>query len=150
MQSPKTQGFTLVELLVGFSIIVLIVGFATIGFRNFATYQKFEQEVVAVKSALVEARVDARSAIGEEAHGIKFFTSSIVLFQGTTYSAVDPNNETVTFDTVTLIPTLTGGVDEIVFTQLTGLPSATGTIDVVGITFVSTTTLEVTAAGVIQ
>lgn len=150
MAQIRSAGFTLVEILVVMSIMVIILAIAMTGFRNFAIFQLYEQDVVTVKSALVDSRVQARSAVDEQVHGVKLLNTSIVLFTGNTYSALDPNNETIDLEVTTLTMDLTGGVDEIRFSQLTGIPSATGTINVVGVDLEATTTLEVTAAGVIQ
>ena len=74
----------------------------------------------------------------------------MVLFVGDTYNAVDPDNETITYELVTLDFALTGGADEVVFKKLTGLPSATGTVVVNGVNYTASTTIELTRSGVIQ
>lgn len=146
----KTAGFTIIELLVVISIFVIILTFLVIGFQNFSRFQQYNQAVSDVEFLLKQARVDARSAVADEAHGVKFQSNSITRFIGTTYSAVDPDNEVTTYPQVTITPNLTGGVDEIVFSRLTGLPSATGTILVEGVAFTSSTTITVTDSGVIE
>jgi hypothetical protein len=81
---------------------------------------------------------------------VKVLNGSIVVFPGTTYSALNSANKTTTFTNVTLTPAFVGGGTEINFANLTGLPSATGTIQIIGIGHTATTTIEITAAGGIQ
>lgn len=146
----RARGFSLVEVIVVFGILVLMVSTAIIGFQNYARYQSFDQAVAGVKATLADTKIRARSSEGGQGHGLKIFTSSIVVFPGTTYSAGNSSNETYTFDAATLTPTLTGGNDEIIFSNLTGLPSATGTILMTGVTYTATRTVEITGTGVIQ
>jgi len=148
--SLRTLGFTLMELLVVMAIILMISGFALIGFRNYANYQRYDQEIGSVKTAIMNARADARSAVSDKAHGVHFSTSSLTIFEGTTYSASSPTNEVVNFKFVTLSTNLRGGTSDVVFSRLTGAPSATGTITVTGTRYVGSSTIDVTAAGVIQ
>ncbi len=121
-----------------------------VGFQNFAKFQRYEQSVAEIISLIEESRADARSAVGEERHGIKLFGTSIVQFSGDSYVGGSPTNVTTNFNNVTLIYDFQGGVDEIVFAQLTAVPNATGTIDIVNTDIPATTTIAITAAGVIQ
>jgi prepilin-type N-terminal cleavage/methylation domain-containing protein len=148
--SITAKGFTLVELLVVFSILVIIVSLTMIGFRNYAGFQQYNQAVNDVVFVLNEARLSARSAKGDEAHGVKVTTDSLTQFVGDAFTSGDPENITSSYELVTLTHDLAGGVDEIRFEKLTGLPSATGTITIVGTAFEATTTIEVTGTGVVQ
>ncbi len=144
------HGFTFVEVIVVVGIIALIAGVSLMGFQNYAQYQRYDQEVGAVKAALLDARSSARAAVNDEAHGVKFLTNTIVLFSGDAYVAGDPQNETVTLRSITAATTLTGGVTEVVFAKLTGTPMVSGTITLTGTQYTGSTTLEITDAGVIQ
>lgn len=150
MKKKFTAGFSLVETLVVLAILVTILGFAVIGFQNYANYQRFNSVTTDVRTALTDARGDARNAVAAEPHGIKVESTSFTVFTGDTYSVSDPDNEVTSFNNVIFYTNLTGGTDEIIFDQLTGLPSATGTITIVGTQYISTTTIEVTGTGVIQ
>lgn len=143
-------GFTLIELVVVTSLLVLVAAISITGFRNFAGFQQYNQAVSDVEFLLNQTRLSARSAEGDESHGIKFATSSTTVFTGDVYDSLDAANEVTTYQLITLEANLTGGTDEIIFSKLTGLPSATGTIVVTGTTFAASTTLEITDTGVIQ
>jgi len=143
-------GFSLVELLVVLTIMSIIGAFAITGFKDYARFQQYDASVATVKSTFIDARVRARSAELDQSYGVKILTNSLVVFRGSTYSAGASTNETVTLTGVTLSRSLSGGTDQIVFNKLTGLPNVTGTITIVGSEHVATTTLTITAAGVIQ
>lgn len=144
------RGFTLVEILIVISILAIIATILLTGFRNFARFQEFNQAASDVQFLLSQTRVAARSATLDSAHGIKIGSNTITTFVGDTYDAMDPDNETHTYQMVTFTPLLAGGVDEIVFAKLSGLPSATGRIMIEGTVFAATTTVEITNTSVIQ
>lgn len=146
----KQSGFTLIELLIVVAIFGMISGFLVIGFQNFASYQQFNQAVGDVDFVLNQSRVNARSAVDDESHGVRFAAGSITQFIGDTYSAVDPNNEVINYELVTIQANLTGGVVDVVFNKLTGLPSATGTVIVTGTRFYASTTIIIYDTGVIE
>ena len=144
------RGFTLIELIITIGIMAIIVGITVVGFQNFANYKRYDAAVATLKTSLFDARTAARSSVQGEPHGVKIGTNSITTFVGNTYSAADPDNVTITFSEITFTDSLTGGTDEITFTELKGLPSATGTIEVYGTFHNATTTITITSAGVIQ
>lgn len=144
------SGFTIIELLITVSILVVITTFAIIGFKNFASFQQYNQAVGDIQFSLEQTRLSARSTEQDSRHGIKFNSDSIVIFVGDVYSAADPQNQIINYELVTLQTTLAGGVDEVVFDKLTGFPSATGTIVVSGVNFSASTTIKLTSTGVIQ
>jgi prepilin-type N-terminal cleavage/methylation domain-containing protein len=144
------DGFTIIELLVSLALITVVVGLSVTGFQSFARYQQYDQETALLYTVLADTKADARVSEGGESHGVKFFSDHIVVFSGTPYSGVDPDNETITFNNITLTHALTGGANEVIFSTLTGLPSATGTVSVTGIDYNSSQTIEITEAGVIQ
>ncbi|MEN9920787.1 MAG: hypothetical protein RL538_680 [Candidatus Parcubacteria bacterium] len=143
-------GFTIVELLVSMAVIVIITGISVAGFQNYARYQRYDQEVATLRATIADAKVSARVSEGGVSHGVKFLSDRIVVFEGATYSAVDPTNEETVFSTITLTNTLSGGGSEVVFETRTGLPSVSGTVTATGIYHSGTTNVEITEAGVIQ
>jgi hypothetical protein len=94
--------------------------------------------------------VRARSSETVNGLGIKVLTDSIVVFQGTSYNALASTNRTTDITGAVLTSAFSNGIDEIVFNNLTGLPNATGTILIESTEFNASTTVEITATGVIQ
>lgn len=150
MTLSKQSGFTLLELLLVISIAVVIMGISFAGFQNYASFQQYNQAVGDAQFTIKQARSNALLAANDMAHGVKILPDSIIYFAGDTYVAGAPSNEVTTYTLVTFQPTLTDGVDEIVFAKLTGLPSATGTILISGSDYPETTTLSISKSGVIQ
>lgn len=150
LSSKQNSGFTLLELVIVVALSMLIAGFILYSFRSYASYQQYNQATSEVEFNLNQARLEARVAADDSAHGIKFTGGDMILFTGDTYSAVDPNNETVSFDFADVTVELSGGVDEVVFSKLDALPSATGTIIVTGTIYNASTTFSISNSGVIQ
>lgn len=131
-------------------IISIVLGFTVSGFRNFTRYQQYDYAVTTVKTTLQAAHDNAKHAVDGVSYGVKVGTSSITTFKGGTYSGSDPDNVSISFSEVTLLPALSGGGDEIIFSELTGLPSATGTVSITGTNHNGSTTATISNAGVIQ
>lgn len=146
----KPNGFTLVELLFTITLLAILFGMVVMGFQDYARYQQYNQGVNSVAVVLNQARVNARSAVDDSAHGVKFGAGSITRFTGDTYVALDPNNVVVSYSEVIFTPELTGGTDEIVFERLTGLPSATGTVLVSGVQYPASSTITISETGIIE
>lgn len=146
----NTTGFTFVELLVVVALFGIVATISIVGFQNFARFQQYNQAVSEVVAMLTQARMNARSAVADESHGIKFAPSTLTQFVGDTFVVGDPRNIVATYGSVTFTYALTNGVDEVVFQKLTGLPSATGTITVSGTAFTDATVIEITGTGVVQ
>jgi prepilin-type N-terminal cleavage/methylation domain-containing protein len=150
MYRSRITGFTIVELIVVMAIISIIAGLTFFGFTNYAHYQHYDQAVGSTKAAIIDARVRARSSETVNGLGIKVLTDSIVVFQGTSYNALASTNRTTDITGAVLTSAFSNGINEIVFNNLTGLPNATGTILIESTEFNASTTVEITATGVIQ
>lgn len=151
--SPRlhTQsGFSLIELLLVVAIFGVVAIVTMLGFQNFARFQQYNQAVGDMQFVLDQTRMNARGAVSDSAHGIKFSTDRVTQFVGASYVVSDPQNFETTYSHVTIATDLTGGVDEVVFEKLTGLPSATGTVTVTGTNFAASTTITISDSGIIE
>lgn len=146
----KTAGFSLLELLIVIGLLVAIATFITLGFQNYTEYQRYDYAVGTVEAGLRESRANARHAVGGTAHGVKIASTTLTLFNGSTYSFGDPDNVVVELYDSSVTFNLSDSSDEIIFSALHGLPSATGTITVTGITHSASTTFTITATGELQ
>ena len=144
------RGVSLVELLIAIAVILLIAGFLAIGFQNFARFQEFNLALSDITFHIEQAHTDARSAVDDTSHGVQFGTTSITRFTGDTYNALNPFNETTYYQTVSVSPSLTGGVDVVVFSKLTGRPNATGTILVTGANYSGSEIITISDSGIIE
>jgi len=146
----KRSGFTIIEILIVVAIALIVVGVLLSGFQNYARYQGFKAANASVALTLDQVRADAKVALQDRNHGVKFASDQITTYVGDVYSVGDSSNVVVTLDGVTIIPNLTNGTTEVVFGKVNGFPSATGTIQVVGNNYNGTTTFTLTEAGVVH
>ncbi len=150
MSFHHTKGFTIVELIVVMGIISIIAGLTFFGFKNYSTYQGYNQALGNVKAIMIDARVRARSSETGSGQGVKVLSGSMVTFQGSTYTVGAATNRTTVINGAVITPSFSNGTNEIIFHNLTGLPTATGTILIESIEFAASTTVEITGTGVIQ
>ena len=146
----QKTGFTLIEILIIVSIIGIIASITLVGLQNYSNYQRFEQEVALVRATFFDSHTEARSAVGDQAHGVKISGNSLIQYSGNNYVAGAPSNQTTTLTASIVSYSLTGGVSEINFSQLVGIPNATGTVTVTGIRYSGSKTIKIGAAGVVQ
>ncbi|MFH1292333.1 MAG: hypothetical protein ABIH87_04025 [bacterium] len=127
------RGFTLIELLVvvGISIVLAIV--ATPIYGGLQVRAQLNETSAQLSQTLRTAQQRSLSGYGNSAHGVKLQSQGYILFQGDSYalrqSAYDRGIDLA--ESLSLLLSLTGGVDEVVFSLSSGLPSATGTINLI-------------------
>lgn len=131
----KSQGFTLIEILLVVGISVLIFAFSTPYSLNFYRTQLVEEVRNNVISALQQARHNAVLQKNDSSFGVTLseVSDSYVLFQGEDYNDADGvNGRDSSLDEVyPVISEITfSDLTDVVFSKLTGLPSATGTITI--------------------
>lgn len=144
------RGFSLIEVVFVVALLFIVASIIMVGFQNFAGFQQYNQAVGDIQFTLDQTRMNARGAVDDRAHGIRFFSDSVTQFVGDSYVAADPQNKTISYSLITLTTDLSGGANEVVFDKLTGLPSATGTVTVTGTNFTASTTITISDAGVIE
>lgn len=144
------SGFTIVELLVVISIILALVAIGLLGFINYSRYQQYQVSVVEVYETLREARSLTLGSDEDTTYGVHLDTDEIVLFSGGTFVSGDISNIVRPLSGVTVSSTLSGGVDDIVFSRRTGTTSSTGIITITSGDATASTTITVSGTGVIQ
>ena len=130
MARAGKKGFTIIEVAMSLGIVVLLTSFA---YRAFNSYRESNNLLRAVDIAvenLSKARVQTLSSKGSVAYGVHFSSTTITLFQGSTYDAATTTNAVT--DLPPLIEILSFALAstsrDIVFQRLTGDVSNTGTI----------------------
>lgn len=150
MDTNRLAGFTLIEILIVIALVGIAASFIFTGFMNYATYQRYVATETEVASLIKEARQRSLSSINDTTHGVRFASSSVTSFRGSSYSAGDPSNVVTNLFGATLSIDLTAGTDEIVFARKTGAASATGTISIIGANSIGSTTLTIEGTGLVQ
>jgi type II secretory pathway pseudopilin PulG len=148
----KNSGFTMIEIL----IITIIIGIlAVIVMRSTSSqisYYELQKTTNGFISLLEKARSRAFNSYNDTQHSIKIESNQAILFEGTTYSSSDPDNEIYSYDNgISLDATsLQGGVTTINFEKVSGATSDYGSVRF-AITGASTSssTVYISEAGVI-
>ena len=129
MRSPRIfthKGFTLLEILIATAIITMMAGvglvFSIDAYRGYL----FHAERNTAVAVLQKARSRALNNMYQAPHGVRFESSSYILFRGNSYVAGNPSNEDIPKNTNIAI----SGPAEIVFSQLSGDASPTGDITI--------------------
>ena len=122
----------LAELLVVVAILSLLSGISFYTFKKINDTKALETDAVRILSELNQARSLTLSSKNADQYGVHFASSSVTLFEGTSYSAGASGNVVSTLNSLVTIAstTLSGNALDVVFARLTGEASATGTIKV--------------------
>jgi len=113
------KAFTIIEILIVISIILILSVMATIGFSNMRINKAIDITAQDILFALEDAKSQSLSGKGGENHGVYFGANSYIFFNGSSYSASDPENKTVTIDqNLEIVNTATNS--SIIFSRITG------------------------------
>ncbi len=123
MHLPKdtVRGFTLIELLLSVSIIALIAGMGAPILYSMYARAELDRSAYLIISSARRAQLLARSGFHDGPWGISLDTSSLTLFQGTSFDTRVPSrDETMDLPSLVSVPS-----QEIVFTPFTGATAST-------------------------
>ena len=123
------KGFTLLELIVVMAVMSILLVISLTSLYSLNTSQAFKQDVIAVVSALRQARALTIASYDNSQYGVHVETSRAVLFKGNSYSVSDPENVTYPLHQfVQVNVVLTGGENDVIFQRLSGNTTQSGTI----------------------
>ena len=126
----RQRAFTLVELLIAVAVILVV---AAMSIAVFSNYRKSALLAEAKNKTLAEINLARSKTLGSEEnsnYGIHFEENRIVLFKGSTYSSLDPDNKEtpippgIRISLISLVP----ATSDVVFERLTGKAVSSGTI----------------------
>ncbi|MDQ5954155.1 MAG: hypothetical protein QG583_83 [Patescibacteria group bacterium] len=132
------KGITVIEIVVVLAILVIIIGVTLPSFQNMRENQIFKTTLSEVVSTINKARGESMSSVNSQEYGVHFESDQVVIFSGTVYSDVAPDNVITEITSPASISDIdiTGGGSDLYFDRLTGAPDHTAEITV------STTTLS--------
>lgn len=149
-------GFTLIELLIVMALVVLVIVAAVPIYSNFQTSSQLNESASQVVSTLRLARTFSVARQNNSSHGVYIDAvpggaDHIILFTGTSYVLRNPAYDRITtFDSaLSVMPALSGGAIEVVFSRAQGVPSATGTIAITHTT-TGSRTISINALGTVD
>lgn len=133
MKIKHNKGISIGEVLVVLAVLIAIVAVVLPQFGQIRNQQVLRSGVVDITSAIDKARSKTLSSLNSSSYGVHFQSDRIVIFTGTTYSAVASDNEVINIVTPANISNVTlGGVSstsgDMYFNRLNGEPNVNGTI----------------------
>ena len=129
--NKRNKGFTVFEIAVAVAIGVFIGMTAVATFSGLSNSKSLDRDAVNVLSYIEKARGKAIDSVGGVEHGVKFASSYVKVFSGTSY--ITTNTEaTYAVPVASLISSisLSNATTTLYFSKLTGNASATGTITI--------------------
>jgi prepilin-type N-terminal cleavage/methylation domain-containing protein len=126
----KKHGFTLIEVIISISIITILLGISMTVFRALTDQQSLDRDVETAISYLLRARNQTITGENNNTYGVYFASTSVTLFEGTSYAAGSSTNLVFNFNnrTYRYSIALTGGANHVYFKKISGAPHATGTV----------------------
>lgn len=119
------RGFTLIELLIVIGVSIAIAALTIPMGVNFYRTQVLDDSAADFFSNARRAQYQAIFQKNDSAFGIKIFSGSYTIFQGSSYGLRLPSeDENFTVPAGVAI----AGMDEIIFVKRTGMPTATGIV----------------------
>lgn len=130
MQFRKNKGITVAEILVVVAVIVVILSISFSSFIDLKKAEGADKAALLAVSILDQARSLTLASKTSSEYGVHFASSTITLFTGVTYFALDPSNQVNTLSSVmqTSAVNLTTGGFDIIFDRLTGGTSNSGIV----------------------
>lgn len=129
-QNQKNKGFNTLEILFVIGIMAILFFIAVSAFSNMKDKEVLRVETERTIAILEEAKSQTVSALNGSSYGVHFESDSMTLFEGTTYSVSDPDNDisTLNDDVVISDISITGGGSDVIFNKITNDTDTDGSI----------------------
>ncbi len=140
------KGINLIEVLIVVAIIGILLVVVIPKFSSFRTLQSLQNSTADVFSAINKARTNTISSLDSKEYGVHFANNQVIIFEGTTYSALAGSNIITTISSPASISTisLTGGATDVYFSRIYGAPNVNGTIVLSADSYTKTITISPT------
>jgi prepilin-type N-terminal cleavage/methylation domain-containing protein len=144
------KGFTAMEILVVLAIFLLLVSVSLTAFYGRKQVANIDRDAENVLTYLQKARNQTVSSVDNSSFGVRFSSSTAVLFKGTSYTASSTQSTFSYGSGVVVSVSLAGGATQLYFQRLTGEPSATGTITFTSNTSTTSKSIIIRATGLAE
>ncbi len=125
------KGISLIEMVFVVAIAGILTAIVTSSFGTAQVRKEQDGIVQTIAAHLEKQKADTQAGKGGSAYGVKFASSTYVLYTGTVYSAGASSNQTITIDEdFSLAETITNSNNTIFFSKLTGGANETATVTV--------------------
>jgi len=127
-----SRGLTLIELLIFLALVVILSSIVFRVFRTLAQSKSLDGESSRIVAEFARARSLTLASKYADQYGIHIATTSITLFQGSSYSASSASNTVMTLSPSAQIASssIAGGGSNVIFQRLTGGTTQSGTLQV--------------------
>lgn len=120
-----SRGFTLIEIVVVLGIMIMLITITTLSLSSLQNKTNLGVTMGTLISDIKQQQLkaivgDTEGSGTAHAYGVHFDSDKYVLFRGTTYSAVDPNNFAVNLNANLIFSSINFPTDSIVFKQISG------------------------------
>lgn len=127
-----SQGITLIEILLSVAILSMIASAGISVLADFRSRKMLDASTETVFSAFSRAYLDTMGSKSDKQYGVHLATSSVVVFDGDTYSASASTNILYPLDASVELTdvSLGGGTTDVVFSRVYGTTTSSGTFKV--------------------
>lgn len=124
------KGLTFIEIIIATAIILVLAVFTLVTLNTFRENQSLKNSVNETVSLINQARSKTLSSQDFSQFGVHFESSRAVLFRGTTFTELNPDNVVFALPSSIEISSisLNGGGANLIFQKLTGKTGEFGTI----------------------
>lgn len=126
----SSKGFTLIEMIIVVGILAILLTLSFAAIQLFTGQVNLDTSSQQVLSTLQLARNRTLSSTGEMQHGVHFETSKYVLFEGSTYDSMDPDNKEFNLSAVEIYEININGGDDVVYDRIRGTTSNNGNVKI--------------------
>lgn len=114
-------GFSLIEILVVIAILSVVLGIGSIYGFSAIPQSGIISERDSLAAFLISTRGKALANVDEEPHGLRITPDSFIIFEGDTFNASDPDNQTIDRTSeVTIEDDSSNTTFDVIFKQLSG------------------------------
>ncbi len=139
------KGFTLTELILVVAIILILALMTPPIYNSFTLRSDLQTVVSSGAQSLRRAQILSQAVMGDESWGVRFQTSTVVIFRGLSFILRDPSfDETINFSSELSVT----GTLEFVFEKFSGRALSLGTTTFTNLSGESST-LEVNSKGTV-
>lgn len=151
MKRLHQAGFSLVEILFVLGLLVLITVVMIDGFSGYAYRQVLTQFSSELRDELVETRQQTIASLNNTTYGVYVGTSTIEFFPGLVPEVGSSSNTIIAIpEQMVATSSFSTGDWYLTFRRLTGEATATGTITMFDTRTVATTTITISASGLVE
>ena len=126
----SVRGFALIELLISVAILLVLSAMTYQVFQTTNNMKALDTESLKLLTQLRTARSFTLASKNASQWGVRVASTSVTLFEGSSYDAASPSNVVSTFNRLVVASTisLAGGGSDIIFERLTGEVDQSGNI----------------------